>query len=242
MKKTDKPITILVFSRHEEERERIISSLSDQNDFCIISAEKDESGAIIKSEKLKPDVLIMDLNLPGMSGPELAPVIRRRSPSTAIILLCNNDEDNYASAALKAGISGFLIKESDIDLLALAVKMVYSGGCYVSASIVIRVFTTVNIAGLLSRQTVNPVSSQILTPAERGIIKDIARGFSDDEIAKHLNYSTGTIRNFLSKIKQKTRMKNKIQIVLFSIINGLINLEQIDIFKNYRQFTNDGIQ
>jgi len=223
----DKMIRILVTSNHDEDRAHIIAALAYQDDFSIAGIEKDETGAIIKAGRLKPDVLILDLQLSGVSADELALIIRRRSPSTAIIImLCGKDEDYYAGLALKPGISGLLLKGVDTDNLVPIVKIVSSGGYFISASIFIRVFNTV----MFHRQSAGQARQErglFFSPAERGIITDIARGFSDEEIAGHLNYSTGTIRNCLAAIKRKIKLKNRMQIVIFSLVHGLINIDQL---------------
>jgi len=216
-------ISIIITSTDDETCKRIIAVLSEQNDFLIAGVEKDESGTIIKSERLKPDVLILDLQPPGLGADELAPIIHRRSPSTAIIMLCDKDEENYAGLALRAGISGFLLKQADMDKLVSVVRIVSSGGCYVSASIINRVFNAL----LFQNQSTDYYKlDMFFTPAERGIITDIARGLSDEETAKHLNYSIGTIRNCLMAIKRKTKLKTRVQIVIFSLVHGLINIDQ----------------
>jgi DNA-binding NarL/FixJ family response regulator len=234
-------INILIASRHEDGRDRIISSLSESSSFHIVGVEKDEVGTIIKTERLKPDILVFDLYLSGMNGPELAQIVRRRSPSTAIVLICDKDEVGYASTALEAGISAFLLKGTDNNILEPVVKIVFSGKCYVSTSITARAFSTV---AENSRFPGRPrcKTDMFYSPAERVIVTGIARGFSDEEIAKYLNYSAGTIKNCLTSIKRRTKMKNRIQIVLFSLYYGLINLEQTDLFETNRQFNNDTIQ
>ena len=223
-------ISILVASWRDEDRNRILTALTGQNDFHIAGIEKDEAGALIKSAHLKPDVLIMDLQLPGTSGPEFAPLVRRRSPDTAIVMMCDKDADDYAGRALKAGISGFLLKETDTDILVPVVKIVFSGRCYVSASITLRVFNAVIFMKQYPGQTIDEKTHLLFSPAERGIINYVAQGFSDDEIAKNLNLSIGTIRNYLSAIKRKTNVRNRAQIVNFSHVYGLIDFKTIDNF------------
>ena len=243
-------IRILVTSGDDEDSNKILSLLSGQEDFYIAGIAKDETGAIIQSERLKPDVLIIDLKSSGMSIPELAPIIHRRSPATAIILLSDKDEDLYAIMALNAGISGFLLKKTDTDMLALAVKTVFYGGCYINASIAVRIFNDFIFKGQSCGKKMNvEIINLLFSPMERGIITNIAQGFSDEEIAKHLNYSAGTIKNCLTAIKRKTKLKNRVQIVIFSIIYGIINLEHLDNIKTYsfpfennRHILNDRIQ
>jgi len=221
-------INIFVTSEHDEDCERILAILSAQNDFRIAGVEKDESGTIIKSERLKPDVLVLDLQPEGLGGEELAPIIHRRSPETAIVMLCDKDEDDYAGLALKAGISGFLLKEYDTDKLVPAIKIVSLGGYYISASIIMRVFSALTFMHNFPWQIMEQKSCHLfLSPAERGIVTDIAQGLSDEEIAKHLHFSTGTIKNCVTAIKRKTKLKTRSQIVVFSLIYGLIRFEQL---------------
>ena len=236
-------IKILVASARDEDCKRILAILSDQNDFCIAGLEKDESGTIIKSANLKPDVLILDLQSSGIGGDKLAPIIHRRSPSTAVIMLCEKDEDNYAGLAIKAGISGFLLKQTDMDKLAPVVKIVFYGGYYISASITIRVFTALTLMYYIPVQILEQKTRHLdLSPAERGIITDIAKGLSDADIAKDLNFSIGTIKNCVLAIKRKTKLKSRIQIVIYSLVYGLIRFDQIGFIINNRHIFNDTIQ
>jgi len=234
----ENPISIFVASRHEEDRNYIIKMLSEQNDFFLVGIEKDESNAIIKSERLKPDVIILDLQLSGNNGIELVSIIRRRSPSSAIITLCSRDEyfqkenmnpplsimdsvEMFANYVYKAGISGFLQKDN-IDKLALAVRNVYSGQYYISDSITVRIL---NIFLLTRALRTSEKNTAVLTPIERGIVTEIAKGLTDEQIAKNLHYSTGAIKNHLTEIKRKTNKKNRMQVVVYSIQYGLIKLD-----------------
>jgi len=241
----DKKINILIASRYEKDQESILATLREQADFIITGMVKDESGAIIKTECLKPDIIILDLQLNAVNGLELVKIIRRRSPAAAIIVLCDNDEKNpetnpcppapaadfsmssveiFASLAMTAGISGFLLKEPDIVKLAHIVKFIFLGGCYINISIIEKVFRLVTFINQFHGQ-ITEQKHIIFSPVERTVITLLAKGFSDSQIAKELNYSTGTIRNCITKIRCKTKLKSRIEIVTYALTSGLIRLE-----------------
>jgi DNA-binding NarL/FixJ family response regulator len=239
----EKTVSILVTARNDHNIDNIIAAVSAQNDLQIIGVENDETGTIIKSERLKPDVLIMDLQSHEMDGVELVPIIHRRSPSTLIIIMCDRDENDYAAKALKAGVSGYMLREKDKNKLIPVIRIVILGGFYVSASITIRALDSFISTKQFPKQAIETNKQHkckkkllFLSPTERGIILDIAQGYSDNEIANHLNLSAGTIKNYLTAIKRKTKLNNRIQIVLYSLAAGLIKLEQLDILKtdNYQ--------
>jgi DNA-binding NarL/FixJ family response regulator len=234
-------INILVSSKQDDNRKLILDSLSNQADFRIAGVEKDETGTIIKSARLKPDVLILAIQAHDMDEPELAPIIRRRSPATAIAIIRDIVEDNYVGRVLKAGISGILLKDADMDKLASIVKIVSSGGYYISASITNRVFGAFAFLSQFPGQAAEFSKSWFnfkydycyFSPTERRIITNIAKGLSDEEIADFLHLSPGTIRNYLIAIKRKTNLKNRSQVVIFFFFFCLISFDQINIFKMY---------
>jgi len=237
-------ISILIASWIDVDRNSILSILSGQKDFLIAGVEKDEVAAIMKSEKLKPDILILDIPQSSISCTELAPIIHRRSPSTGIIMLSDRDEENYACLAIKAGIQGFLVKKTDMNKLASAVRIVNNGEVYVNDSILHRVFDTFNLMSRIhakeqhlykqetpsgSSANYQRIINSFYTPTERGIITLLAQGNSDDQIADLLHLCAGTIRNCMTTIRKKTRMKSRSQIVVFSIYYGLINFDKLEI-------------
>jgi len=221
--------SILITSNNNEDFQCILDSLNSQSGLNIIDVENDETDTIIKSEQLKPDVLILDLIQSVIDGAELAPIIHRRSPNTAIIMICDKDENEYAVKALKAGILGYMLRNADMNKILYVVRIVSLGGYFINASIANKIINTLTSmkqfpCHFLEKKRKYPEFSS----TERNIVEYIARGFSDDEIACFLHLSTGTIRNNMVTIKHKIKMKNRIQTVIFSLIHGLINPEEID--------------
>ncbi|WP_461246285.1 LuxR C-terminal-related transcriptional regulator [Treponema sp. R6D11] len=236
-------ISILITSNDNEDFKCALDSLNRQKDLNIIGIENDETNTIIKSERLKPDVLILNLLQPTINEAELAPIIHRRSPDTAIIMICDKDEDEYAGKALRAGILGYLLRDTDMNKILPVVKIVSLGGYYISASITVKAINKITLVNQFPGQFLGIKEKYpMFSSTERNIVEYIAKGFSDDEIAYYLHLSTGTIRNYMVAIKRKTKMKNRVQTVVFSLVHGLISLEQLDICKINRQFPHNTIQ
>jgi len=226
-------ISILIASRNEESRKSIIASLANLSNLIITDAITDETDAIIKTDRLKPNIIILDLQLSAEYGSNIVRIIRRRSPSTAIMVLSEKKDDDFICSALKSGVSGVLLKDEDMYKLELIVRLILSGGKYVSASIIDKVFNTVSLINQFPGQFME-VNHPIFSPAERCIITDLAKGFSDDEIAEDLHLSKGSIRNIITAIRRKTKMKSRIGIVVFSLVYGLIRLDDFGMWNEMR--------
>lgn len=167
-------INILIASRQDDARSRLLNALSLQDEFAIAGTEKDEVGAIIKSEQLKPAVIIIDLQPAELDDLELASIVHRKSPSTSIILMSGKNQYD-TKKLLSAGVMGVLSKEADSDEIAIAVRAVNKGGFYSSAFII------------SSEKQAPKYAPLSLSPTERNIIAYIAKGLSDQKIAEHLN-------------------------------------------------------
>jgi DNA-binding NarL/FixJ family response regulator len=218
-------INIVIICRLHKDREKIASLLSAHKDFHIAALGKDGYDALQAVENLSPDVIIMDLRLPGISAVELTPLVKRKSPHTAIMTLSSMDQNHVASSAIRSGISAYLLKQEDMDKLAACIRLVYSGGIYVSTSILNRVFSTVS--ALPGFPLKNQPRSLPFSCSERGIISLLTQGFNDDEIAENLHLHQGTVRNRLADIRRKIGAKNRIQIVVYALIYGLISFESL---------------
>jgi DNA-binding NarL/FixJ family response regulator len=212
-------ISITIASKHKDDRRVINTLLAGQDDFKIASAGSDGFHVVRSSMTHKPDIIIMDYYLEDINGSEIMPVIKRNSPSTVLIALCPDKECSSVDKALKAGISGLLLWKKDADKLAAAVRSVYYGGLYISES----------VKKLLSAKfgmiKVNAHFHQhLLTMTEYNIFNGIILGQTDKEIAEDLNMSIGALRNCINKTKKKTGLRNRTQITVYALLNGIINL------------------
>ena len=223
-------ITIAIASKCQDDRDAMAALLKEQEDFRVISIGSDGYDALKSATTQRPDIIIMDFSMEDIDSLELAPIIRRKSPSTALIVLCSPDEQNAVARALKAGISGCLFRQDGFNNLVPSIRSVVHGGWYISKS-----------AKDLARNYFSPpeevfpaepdISPFPFTPTETGIFYGIIRGHTDREIAKNLNINIGSLRNCVSRIKKKTGLRNRAQIIIHALLAGIIKLRTIGPMK-----------
>ena len=204
-------INITVASGQEHDRKTIAAILAKQKDFRIASLGVDGYDALISAKKQHPDIIIMDFSMNDSKCTDLAPVIKRNSPSTAIIVLCSCHEHSVAGRALRAGVSGCLSRQGDFDSLPASVRCVYYGGLYLSKPI------KNHVLGTIEKPQAHCIAEKFFSLTELRIFLGIALGHTDENIAKSLNISTGTLRNSIARVKERTRLQNRTQMALFAL-------------------------
>jgi two-component system nitrate/nitrite response regulator NarL len=219
-------INISIISRHEGDYKSISTALESEEDLHIVSVGKDGYDAIKAADSFHPDVCIMDFSMKDNEGLSLAPIIKRRSPKTALIVLCSRNEQSAVAKALRAGISGYLLREDGFAYLAESVRSVFYGGLYISKSAKKHTIDCLSTPiEVLSPDSELPPHSFTLT--ELGIFYGITRGETDREIAKNLNMSIGSLRNCVNQVKKKTGLRNRTQISLYALFTGKLNIGQL---------------
>jgi DNA-binding NarL/FixJ family response regulator len=215
-------ISITIASKHKDDHKTIYTLLSGQADFTIASAGADGFHAVRSSMTLKPDIIIMDYDMETVNSPDIAPIIKRYSPSTSLIALCPDKECGAVDKALKAGISGFLLWKKDLEKLASAIRCVYYGGWYISELCKNQLLVKL---GLINPAI--PFPRHLLTITENNIFNGIILGQEDKEIAENLNMSPGALRNCVNKAKKKTGLHNRTQIAIYALLSGMINFTKV---------------
>ena len=155
--------------------------------------------------------------------------------SSCLMVFYSQGEEHLVSRAVKAGIAGFLHKETDMDKLAVLVRAISLGGCYINSAIIYRIFSIVSELDRLPGSAEEIAAFQRekkriygeFSPTERSIISLIAQGYPDSEIADDLHINRGTVRNNLCAIRRKTGLQNRIQIAIYALKYGLISFNQI---------------
>jgi DNA-binding NarL/FixJ family response regulator len=220
-------VKIIIVNHREQDRRLISSLLSAQDDFEIAGQGRDDYDAIRLAEALQPDVAIVGFHMEHITGVELIPLIKRRSPGTAVVLLSPWDDERHVCDAIDRGISGYLLQKTDMDKLANSVRVAYDGGRYVSERIFTRAFSALSeldryrkISRRLFSEGKNSVSSRF-SRTELQIIRFICQGQSSKEIAETLRLNSGTVRNYISAIMQKAGTRNRVQMLIYAFQNRL---------------------
>jgi DNA-binding NarL/FixJ family response regulator len=223
-------IKILLINDLEQDRTLLHRLLSSQDDFEITAFGIDGYDAVKLSAALHPDIAVIGLRKDYIDGPDLTPLIKRKSPQTAVIVLSAFDDDRYISKALSSGVSGYLRMQADIEELAVSIRTAYSGGCYISPKVVVRAFNALSQIDQYRQifHTVFPARKMKalpanISPVERQIMSFIGQGRSSKEIAVCLRLKPGTVRNYLSSAMHKAGLKSRTQVAIYALWNGLID-------------------
>jgi DNA-binding NarL/FixJ family response regulator len=216
-------INIAIYSQFKEDRKIISGLLAEQEDFYITDIGVDGYDALRSATTLHPNIIIMDFILQDADSLNLAPVIKRKSPSTALIVLCSYDDRDAAARALKAGISGCLPRQGGFDDLVSSVRCVFYGGLYVNEAIRSHALNFMWDPEKNAFPESFYISQKLFSATEICIFHEIILGFSDKEIAKNLNITTNSLRNCVSHIKHKTGLHNRTQITVSALISGIVS-------------------
>jgi len=210
---------IVLAEDHTILREGLKSLLSSSQDFEVIGEAADGREAIRSVEKLKPDLILIDLSMPRMNGMEAIREIRRVSKEVKILVLTVHKSEEYVLATFKAGADGYVLKDATHQELLMAIKSVLKGRNYISPEISEKV-----LEGYLEgrKRLKSQTSWETLTPREREILKLIAEGYKNKEIAEELCISVKTVEKHRSNLMEKLNLHNAQALTAFAIEKGLV--------------------
>jgi DNA-binding NarL/FixJ family response regulator len=198
--------------------------IDSQADLAIVGEAVNGQRAIEAAAELSPDVVLMDVRMPELDGIEATRRIVEADGRTRIIVLTTFDLDEYAYAALRAGASGFLLKDAPPAELLAAIRAVASGDAVIAPSVTRRLLEAF-VQHLPDPAAPEPASHpglERLTPREREVLVEVARGRSNSEIAEHLVLSEATVKTHVGRILAKLSLRDRVQIVVFAYETGLI--------------------
>jgi len=211
-------IRILIVEDQELIRQSLEIILSSQPGLFVAGLAGDGREAVEMAEALSPDVILLDIRMPGMDGVSACRIIKEKHPGIKVIVLTTFDDDEYVFDAIKYGANGYLLKGTSVDELVGAIKTVYNNGTLINPAIASK------LVGFFSRiakgdfpiQRQEPDLSQ-LNKRENDIVKQVCKGYSNKEIAQKLFLSEGTVRNSISTILAKLNLRDRTQLALYCL-------------------------
>jgi DNA-binding NarL/FixJ family response regulator len=186
----------------------------------VVGVARDGAEALELVPKVQPDLVLMDLKMPGMNGIQATRHIRTQYPQVRVLVLTTYDADEWVFDAIRSGAAGYLLKDTPRDQLVEAIKGTASGKTHVDPSVAGKLFDQVAKAPAAADTWV----AEALSEREREVLGLLARGLSNADIAARLCLSEGTIRNYVSAIFSKLEVSDRTQAAVLAIRHGLVDL------------------
>jgi len=218
----DELIRVIVVDDHTLMRQGLVGLLGDEPGIEVVGQAGDAPSARDAIEACEPDVVMLDIGLPGMSGLELAGELSQSTPSLAVLMVTMHDRDDYLFQALQAGAAGYVLKGSDVQELVAAVRAVARGETYVSQAL-----TGKLVADYLTRANVGDDTATLggLSDREREVLVLVADGMTSAKIAERLFLSPHTVQTHRDHIMTKLDLHSRVELTKYAIRKGLIQLE-----------------
>jgi DNA-binding NarL/FixJ family response regulator len=214
---------VLIAEDHALFRAGLRAMLNGEDDLEIVGEVQDGKEAVRMAISLAPDLILMDLNMPGSNGLGAIGEIRKRVPDMRILVITMHKTDEYIQEALRNGASGYILKESGPEELLTAIRTVLAGKVFLSPDVSERV-----VSGLLNgaqRETGETTTLlDTLTLREREVLKLVAEGHGNKHIANYLNLSVKTVEKHRSSLMHKLNLRNAAMLTAFAISNGIISM------------------
>ncbi|MGY4707276.1 response regulator [Candidatus Bipolaricaulota sp. J31] len=212
-------IKVLIADDHTVVRKGIRALLKTEPGIEVVGEARDGEDALHKALALKPDVVLMDLVMPVMDGVQATRALKERLPGAKVLVLTSFAEDRRIVAAIEAGAAGYLLKDSSPEDLVRAIREVYRGESSLHPAVAQRLISRL-------RGGEREPEREELSERELEVLKLIAKGLSNREIAKELSISEPTVRTHVSNILRKLGLKSRTQAALYALREGLAELEE----------------
>ncbi|HEV7526332.1 MAG TPA: response regulator transcription factor [Acidimicrobiia bacterium] len=214
------PIRVLVVDDHALFRHGLVSVLRTAAGIEVVGEARDGMEAVEQAAELQPDVVLMDVRMPSVNGIEAARRIRAAQPSVRILMLTESEDEEDLYGAVRAGATGYLLKEVAIDEIADAIRAVASGQALVSPSMTTKLLSEFNA---LSRRLVEEHDGRSLTDRELEVLRLIARGMSNKDIGGELVIAENTVRNHVRNILEKLQVRSRVEAAMYAVREKLVD-------------------
>ncbi len=217
----EEKINVIIVDDHPLVREGLRKILELEDDIVVVDEAGDGQGAINLARRLKPNVILMDINMPGTNGIEATRVIKREYPYIGIIALTINEDEEYVMELVRAGVSGYVLKDIVPARLVEIIRTVAQGNTVIDPSITNKIFGEITH---YSRRRRHREDWETCTEREMDVLKLMSQGQSNKEIAKNLSISEKTVKNHITSIFRKLQVEDRTQAVLFAIKHRMVEL------------------
>jgi DNA-binding NarL/FixJ family response regulator len=218
------PVRVLIVDDHALFRRGLQMVLEGETDIDVVGEAGDGQEAIERAESTTPDVVLMDVRMPKRSGIEATRTIKDTLPSTKILMLTISDEEADLYEAIKAGASGYLLKEISIEEVADAVRAVHAGQSLISPSMASKLLN--EFAAMVKRRDERAqVPGPRLTSRELEVLKLVAKGLNNRDIGQELFISENTVKNHVRNILEKLHLHSRMEAVVYAVREKLLDIK-----------------
>ena len=212
---------VIIVDDHDIFRSGVRSMLTLDNIADVIAEASNGKDFLNIIDSYKPDVILMDIDMPEMNGVETTKKALEKHPELNILVLTMFGEEKYYYQMIESGAKGFILKSSNKAELEKAIHKIYSGGSYFSNDLLRQIILKIG-----SYKSVKSKKNQFVTFTEREleVVRLICKGLSTQEISNELNLSPKTVENYRTKILQKSKCKNSVQLVVYALKNGIVEI------------------
>jgi DNA-binding NarL/FixJ family response regulator len=213
-------VRVVLADDHALVRDALQLIITDTPDVEVVGQAGTGADAVRLAGELRPDVVVMDIRMPGMDGIEATRQITAGSGSTRVVVLTTFDDDDYVYGALRAGASGFLVKDMALDDIIAAIRVIAAGDGLISPGVTRRL-----IAEIAGRPQPAPAPRPLagITGREREVLASIGRGRSNTEIAADLNITVTTVKTYVGRLLAKLGARDRVQLVIIAYETGLVS-------------------
>ena len=217
------PIRTMIVDDHALFRRGLEMVLEEEQDIELVGQASDGAEAVEKAAESLPDVVLIDIRMPRSSGIEACRAMKEAAPSAKIVILTISDEEEDLFEAIRAGASGYLLKDIPLDEVADAVRSVHGGQSLINPSMAGKLLTEfATLAKRDDEERVQEVPAPRLTEREMQVLKLIARGMNNRDIAKELFISENTVKNHVRNILEKLQIHSRMEAVMIAVREKLI--------------------
>ncbi|MBX6389809.1 MAG: response regulator transcription factor [Frankia sp.] len=219
----ENPIRVLIVDDHALFRRGLFMVLAQEPDIEVVGEAADGSEAVSMAQEMAPDIVLMDVRMPKRGGIDATSAIKEAVPSAKIVMLTISDEEADLYDAIKAGAMGYLLKEISIDEVARDIRAVYNGQSLISPSMASKLLT--EFASMIKNKDDRPqLPTPRLTDREMEVLRLVAKGMNNRDIAKQLFISENTVKNHIRNILEKLQLHSRMEAVVYAVREKLLEI------------------